>query len=258
MEEYRAQTQQRIERIERELGKVSAALSVHARALLLNGLLPADDEDDVSTCPTLLLSSRWVPRWRRPRSRCCDQPRSWAPTSSGRRSRGPRSSGRRRAVARSRGQARRASQVHVAWSRLQARRASAQASGATTARSPPHKATCQKATCQKCTPRPLGTRRPMACLHRDGPACKPAAPMRDLHSTPQRHQCHQRTLEASRDACNRRPRRRPLARTLRSAAGGCVQARDRWARAHRETARARSETGVSRAAAGAGRRVHAD
>ena len=33
MEEYRAQTQQRIERIERELGKVSAALSVHARAL---------------------------------------------------------------------------------------------------------------------------------------------------------------------------------------------------------------------------------
>jgi hypothetical protein len=68
----------------------------------------------------------------------------------------------------------------------------------------------------------------------------------------------QRTLEASRDACNRRPRRRPLARTLRSAAGGCVQARDRWARAHREMARARSETGVSRAAAGAGRRVHAE
>ena len=60
MEEYRAQTQQRIERIERELSKVSAALSVHARALcvpLLNGLLPADDDDDVSTCPTLQLSS---------------------------------------------------------------------------------------------------------------------------------------------------------------------------------------------------------
>ena len=75
MEEYRAQTQQRIERIERELSKVSAALSVHARALcvpLLNGLLPADDDDDVSTCPTLLLSSRWVPRWRRPRSRFCE------------------------------------------------------------------------------------------------------------------------------------------------------------------------------------------
>jgi hypothetical protein len=69
--------------------------------------------------------------------------------------------------------AREASQVHVAWARPQARRASAQASGATTARSPPHKATCQKATCQKCTPSPLGTRRPMACRRRDGPACNP-------------------------------------------------------------------------------------
>ena len=194
---------------------------------------------------------RLVPRWRRPLSKCCDQPR-W-----GQRSWAPMSSGRRRAVARSRGRARGASQVHVARARLQlhvararlqARRASTQASGATTARSPPHKATCHKATyhkatchkatnhkatCHKATctrrphgtPRPHGTRRPMVCMHPDGRAYT-AAPRRNLrwvgstHQYHQRHQCHQRTLEASRVVFSRRPRRRPLTRTLRSAAGG--------------------------------------
>ena len=234
---------------------------------------------------------RLVPRWRRPLSKCCDQPR-W-----GQRSWAPMSSGRRRAVARSRGRARGASQVHVARARLQlhvararlqARRASTQASGATTARSPPHKATCHKATyhkatchkatyhkatchkatnhkatCHKATctrrphgtPRPHGTRRPMVCMHPDGRAYT-AAPRRNLrwvgstHQYHQRHQCHQRTLEASRVVFSRRPRRRPLTRTLRSAAGGgWARAHRRAARARSEMARARSEMGLSREAA---------